>query len=125
MTGAGSASRIGGSLRCAAALEETGGAAGATGADVIGADTTGRGVEAGAVADPSARATPTVAVAGNNVVPHIPQKRFVAGFSLPQRGQRKFPPPYSLRYLLDAAPNVSGAAEIVTTGATNFDRKSR
>jgi len=37
----------------------------------------------------------------NNDVPHMPQKRLVVGFSLPQRGQRTEPPdPYihSLRY---------------------------
>ena len=36
----------------------------------------------------------------NSDVPHMPQKRFVAGFSLPQRGQRTLPPPISIFYYL-------------------------
>jgi hypothetical protein len=40
----------------------------------------------------------------SRVVPHIPQKRFSSGFSLPQRGQRTDSPDslYSLRYLGDS-----------------------
>lgn len=34
----------------------------------------------------------TVAGAGPRVAPHMPQKRFVPGLSLPQRGQRTDPP---------------------------------
>ena len=34
----------------------------------------------------------TGAGAGSKVAPHMPQKRFVSGFSLPQRGQRTNPP---------------------------------
>jgi len=44
----------------------------------------------------------TAAGVGSNFVPHIPQKRFSSEFSLPQRGQRTYPPEiylYSLRYL--------------------------
>lgn len=39
------------------------------------------------------------AVACSKLAPHIPQKRFVSGFSFPQRLQRTIPPAYSLRYL--------------------------
>jgi hypothetical protein len=38
-----------------------------------------------------------VADAGKRVAPHMPQKRFVPGFSLPQRGQRTISPVYRLR----------------------------
>jgi len=42
----------------------------------------------------------TASCAGNSVAPHMPQKRFVPGFSLPHRTQRTHPPRlYSLRYL--------------------------
>src|SRR5262252_3339469 len=34
----------------------------------------------------------------NNVAPHIPQKRFSPGFSLPHRGQRTDPPSLPIDY---------------------------
>jgi len=47
--------------------------------------------EVGAGAGAALWVVPTGAGAGKSVAPHMPQKRFVPGFSLPQRGQRTFP----------------------------------
>jgi len=70
--------------------------AGAEIRDCAGADGTG---EAGAddrVAITCAGAEATGADAGSSVAPHMPQKRLVSEFSLPQRGQRTGPPPLTL-----------------------------
>ncbi len=53
----------------------------------------GGGWLAGAVRDAVVEALCVTGTgAGSSVAPHIPQKRFGPGFSLPQRGQRTIPP---------------------------------
>src|SRR5580704_14198222 len=65
---------------------------GAEGGDAGGGGAGGEMADAGragttAVAAASVDAVPACG-AGNSVAPHMPQKRFVPGFSFPQRGQR-------------------------------------
>jgi hypothetical protein len=67
-----------------AAREETGGA-------VVGVEDAGTGVLWPELAG-TVTGAGTVAGAGTRVAPHMPQKRFVPGLSLPQRGQRTDPP---------------------------------
>ncbi len=74
---------------------------GLAGGTVVRTGGTGAETEVDVAVEPAVRValTGAGAGAGSRVVPHIPQNRLVAGFSLPQRGQRTFPPAHSLRYL--------------------------
>ena len=70
---------------------------GAVTEEVVGADGEGDAGAGAAVDAVGAVGTGTarfgvVGCAGSSVAPHMPQKRFVAGFSLPQRWQRTHPP---------------------------------
>src|SRR5579864_4138883 len=89
MAGAPSEAR-GGSLIC-----------GLTGADSVGALDTVVATRWGCAAGTSD--------AASSVAPHMPQKRFNPGFSLPQRGQRTEPPAYSLRYFAGSMQDGCGA----------------
>ena len=71
------------------------GAGAGLGADVGGAED---GTAVDAVAVVRAGAAVTAAGVCKSVAPHMPQKRFVAGFSLPQRAQRKEPPQLYIAY---------------------------
>src|SRR5438270_2374478 len=54
--------------------------------------TAGASAGRGPVVDPALCVAGTSTGAGSRVAPHIPQKRFVPGFSFPHRGQRTIPP---------------------------------
>jgi len=90
----------GGGAADGAAAEETGREKinGAVTEDVVGNDGEGGGgdtAELDAAVGAVGVGTATCGVvgcAGSSVAPHMPQKRLVAGFSLPQRGQRNQPP---------------------------------
>ena len=71
-------------------------AAGALGGAGAGGTEDGTGVDA--VTTLRAGALVTALGVCKSVAPHMPQKRFVAGFSLPQRAQRKDPPQLYIAY---------------------------
>jgi hypothetical protein len=89
------------------------GAASDTGAEVRGC-AEAEGAEEGGADDRVAAPCATGSDAGNSVAPHMPQKRFVSVFSLPQRGQRTDPPAlYSIAYDIfevRCSPNATGVS---------------